>query len=215
MPGRDYQEAVWDAVPEGASPSDAALRERLLLARVRQLSGVEEAPARVLDLGCGDGHFGALLARAGMSVVAADVAVEPLRRAREAHPALELCLLAPDAPLPFEDCSFDAVWAGEVIEHVADTQGWLSDVRRVLRSGGMLLLSTPDHGPLLRLAMALSRRRFEQCLDPRSHHLRFYTRQTLAGLLSDFGFERIEVRGAGGLPGARRLLFASAIRARF
>lgn len=216
MPGRDYHEAVWEAVPQSAPPSDLALRERLLLDRVRRLaSSGHAAPPRVLDLGCGEGHFAGLLAEAGASVVAADVAVEPLRRAREAHRDIELCLLTPDTPLPFEDCSFDAIWAGEVIEHVADTQGWLSEVRRVLRSGGTLLLSTPDHGLLSRIAMALSRERFERRFDPRSDHLRFYTRQTLSALLCDFGFEQIEVIGAGGLPGARRVLFASAIRARF
>lgn len=215
VPAREYHEAVWEAVPDGLAPSDLALRERLLLACLPRLSGPADEPARVLDLGCGEGHFASLLAGEGMSVVAADVAVEPLRRAREAHPELELSLLTPDAPLPFEDCSFDAVWAGEVIEHVADTQSWLSEVRRVLRSGGALLLSTPDHGLLRRLAMAVSRRRFERCFDPCSDHLRFYTRQSLAALLCDFGFERIQVRAVGGLPGARRVLFASAIRARF
>jgi SAM-dependent methyltransferase len=156
-----------------------------------------------------------MLAQAGARVAAADVAEEPLRRARQAHPMLDLRLLEPEAPLPFEDCAFDAVWAGEVIEHVADTQAWLSEVRRVLRSGGLLLLSTPDHGPLLRLAMALSRRRFEEHFDPRSEHLRFYTRRTLGALLADVGFEGIELRAAGGLPGARHVLFASALRARF
>ncbi|MGN6373500.1 MAG: class I SAM-dependent methyltransferase [Solirubrobacteraceae bacterium] len=215
MPSRDYHEAVWEALPDNLSPSDAPLRERLLLAHARRLSGVDEAPPRLLDIGCGEGYFAALLVESGLSVVAADVAVEPLRRLRETHPHIDLCLLTPDAPLPFDDSSFDAVWAGEVVEHVADTQSWLSELRRVLRSGGTLLLSTPDHGLLRRIAMALSRRRFEQCFDPRSDHLRFYTRQTLAALLSDFGFERIDVRGAGGLPGARRVLFASATRARF
>jgi SAM-dependent methyltransferase len=235
MPGRDYHEAVWESVPEGLHPSDAALRERWLLARVAQVEGPggeaprergERAarrecgaraggPARVLDLGCGEGHFAALLARAGADVIAADVAEEPLRRAHQAHPTLELRLLEPEAPLPFEDRSFDAVWAGEVIEHVADTQAWLSEVRRVLRSGGALLLSTPDHGPLRLLSLALCRRRFEEHFDPRSEHLRFYTRRTLAGLLADFGFERVELRGAGRIPGARRVLFASAVRGRF
>jgi ubiquinone/menaquinone biosynthesis C-methylase UbiE len=215
MPARGYHDAVWEAVPDGLAPSDLALRERLLLAHLPRLSGPEGEPARVLDLGCGEGQFASLLAEEGMSVLAADVAVEPLRRARAAHPDLNLSLLTPDAPLPFEDCSFDAVWAGEVIEHVADTQGWLSEVRRVLRSSGTLLLSTPDHGPLLRLAVALSRRRFEQCFNPRCDHLRFYTRQTLLALLYDLGFEQVEVRGTGGVPGARRVLFASAIRARF
>ena len=41
------------------------------------------------------------------------------------------------------DAAFDVVWAGEVIEHVADTAGWLSEVRRVLRPGGTLLLEHP------------------------------------------------------------------------
>lgn len=225
MSGRDYHEAVWEAVPEGLEPSDAALRGRLLLAGLARIGAADGGPRdgesadveppRVLDIGCGEGHFAALLVATGARVTAADVAVEPLRRARVAHPDLDLCLLTPDAPLPFEDRSFDAVWAGETIEHVADTQSWLSELRRVLRSGGALLLSTPDHGPLWRLATALSRRRFERAFDPRSDHLRFYTRQTLAALLADFGFERIEVIAAGGPPGARRVLFASAVRSRF
>ncbi len=116
---------------------------------------------------------------------------------------------------PLADASFDAVWAGETIEHVADTAGWLSQLRRVLRSGGSLLLSTPAHGRLSMLALALSARRFDEHFDPRSDHLRFYTQRTLARLLADFGFERIDVRAAGGAPGARRTLLASAVRSRF
>ena len=53
-----------------------------------------------------------------------------------------------DGPLPLEDNSFDVVWASEVIEHVADTGRWLSEVRRVLKPGGRLLLTTPSHGRL-------------------------------------------------------------------
>ena len=52
-------------------------------------------------------------------------------------------------------------------------------------------------------------------MDPRSDHLRFYSRRTLTRLLADFGFEQISVRGAGGLPGARRHLLAVATRSRF
>ena len=85
----------------------------------------------------------------------------------------------------------------------------------MLRSGGSLLLSTPAHGRLTMLALALSARRIDEHFDPRADHLRFYTRRTLARLLEDFGFERIDVRAAGGLPGARRVLLASALRSRF
>jgi 2-polyprenyl-3-methyl-5-hydroxy-6-metoxy-1,4-benzoquinol methylase len=212
---REHHEAAWESVPEKLAPADAALRAHLLVSRLALLSTRDLPPPRVLDIGCGEGYFAALMARAGAAVVAVDVAREPLRRARQAHPQLDLRLVEPDARLPFEDSSFDAVWAGEVIEHVADTAAWLSEVRRVLRSGGMLLLSTPNHGALQLLYMALRPRRFDAHFDPRSEHLRFYTRRTLAALLADFGFERIELRTAGGLPGVRRVLFASALRARF
>jgi SAM-dependent methyltransferase len=102
-----------------------------------------------------------------------------------------------------------------VIEHVADTAGWLSELRRVLRSGGTLLLSTPDHGRLQMLRWALDRRAFEAHFDPRADHLRFYTRRTLTALIEDFGFQDVEVRHAGGPHGARRALLASARRSRF
>jgi hypothetical protein len=85
----------------------------------------------------------------------------------------------------------------------------------VLRPGGRLLLSTPDHGRLIVLCLALSRRAFETHFDPLADHLRFYTRATLTRLLGEFGFQEISVRCAAGLPGARRLLLARAVRSRW
>jgi 2-polyprenyl-3-methyl-5-hydroxy-6-metoxy-1,4-benzoquinol methylase len=107
------------------------------------------------------------------------------------------------------------VWAGEVIEHVLDTAAWLSEIRRVLRSAGVLLISTPAHSRLRLLGLALSRKAFAEHFDPRGEHLRFYSRDTLARLIEDFGFEQVSVRSAGGAPGARRVLLLSAIRSRF
>jgi 2-polyprenyl-3-methyl-5-hydroxy-6-metoxy-1,4-benzoquinol methylase len=204
-----YQEALWEAVPEDLEPVDFARRRDFLLGHVC-------AGERVLDVGCGEGRFAAALAGAGAEVVGLDVALEPLRRARERHPELVDLRQAPAAGAwPLEDASFDVVWAGEVIEHVADTAGWLSEVRRVLRSGGALVLSTPDHGRLRMLLWAFGPRAFEAHFDPRADHLRFYTRRTLMELLEDFGFHDVDVRRAGGPPGARRQLLASARRSRF
>ncbi len=208
MRSRDYHEGLWEAVPEGLDPPALQLRTRFLLAHVR-------AGQRALDVGCGEGAFAAALAAAGVEVVAADVAEEPLRRARTRHRALDLRLLAAEGPWQLEDASFDVVWAGEVIEHVADTASWLSEVRRVLRSGGTLLLSTPAHGRLELLRLALSRSAFAAHFDPRGDHLRFYDRATLGALLADFGFEAVSVRRAGRSAGARGLLLARATRSRF
>lgn len=216
MPFSNRHEHIWESIPPDSAPAYVRLRERFLLEGLRAVAaGRAGRPPRALDLGCGEGHFAALLAREGAQVVAADVAEEPLRRARERHARLDTRLVQPEAPLPFEDASFDLVWAGETIEHVADTQGWLSEVRRVLRSGGALLLTTPDHGPLRMLALALRPRLLDAHFDPRGEHLRFYTRRTLAALLADFGFEAVEVRGAAGPPGARAVLLGRAVRKRF
>lgn len=208
MLGRDYYENVWEQVPEGLAPAGFARRRDFLLTHVA-------AGQRVLDVGCGEGWFTAELARAGAHAVGVEVAEEPLRRARRRDSQLAFELVASAVAWPFSDAEFDAVWAGEVIEHVPDTAGWLSELRRVLRPGGVLLLSTPDHGPLSVLASALRPRRLDAWLDPRSDHVRFYTRRTLAALLDDFGFVAVDVRGSGGLPLARRTLLASARRGRF
>jgi 2-polyprenyl-3-methyl-5-hydroxy-6-metoxy-1,4-benzoquinol methylase len=177
----DWREAVWRAVPPGAEPERFAARRAFLLARVA-------AGDRVLDLGCGDGTFAALLVQAGCRVVMADVADEALRRARAAASAAEAVKLAEGGALPFAEDAFDVVWAGEVLEHVADVVGLLAEVRRVLRWGGRLLVTTPWHG---RLVVAP-----DTHFDPRADHLRFFSARTLRAVLSDAGFADVEVRRA-------------------
>ncbi len=208
MGSRAYHEALWEGVPAGSLPFEFALRRRFLLEHVC-------AAERVLDVGCGEGWFASELLRADVPVVGIDVAQEPLRRARERDRGLDLRLVDADGPWPLEDASFDVVWAGETIEHVADTAGWLSEVRRVLRPGGQILLSTPAHGRLRVLWLALSRRAFEAHFDPCGDHLRFYTAVGLTRLLGEFGFQEVSVRAAGGPPAVRRLLLARAVRSRW
>lgn len=208
MAASDYHEALWESVPEDLEPPDFQERLRFLLEHV-------PPGARVLDVGCGEGRFTGALARAGRPAVGIDVASEPLRRARAREPELDVRLAPAAGPWPLEDCDFDAVWAGEVLEHVLDTAGWLSETRRVLRSRGAIVLSTPDHGPLMRLALGLRARRFEAHFDPRSDHVRFYTRRALVALLEELGFEDVRTHALGRVPGARRVLLAYARRARF
>jgi SAM-dependent methyltransferase len=197
---RDYYEDLWGRLPEDLDPPDLDLR----LAHLR--SGVR-AGDRALDLGCGDGWFTQELARIGAQTVGVEVAQAAVERARAAHPELDFRLVPIDGPLPFDDGSFDVVWCTEVIEHVADTARWLSEVRRVLVPRGRLLLTTPSHG---RLRLAVSG--IEPFSDPLGDHLHLYTRASLRALLAEFGFGEISVRTAGGPPLLRRLLLGGAVR---
>jgi SAM-dependent methyltransferase len=137
------------------------------------------------------------LHEAGAHPVGVDVAREPLRRAAQRQPRLELRLWPALQPLPAADDEFDAAWAGEVIEHVADTPGWLAEVRRSLRRDGLLLLTTPAHARALRLRLALSDRAFEEHFSVRADHLRFFTVRALRTLLADLGFDDVHVTRDG------------------
>jgi ubiquinone/menaquinone biosynthesis C-methylase UbiE len=201
----DLHDAAWAGVPAGAKPARFALRREFLLANVA-------AGETVLDIGCGAGEFSAALLEAGARPIAVDVAAEALRRARERLPELDARLWVPSEPLPVDDNAVDAVWAGEVIEHVADVAPWLSELRRVLRPRGTLLLSTPHHGPGALLRLALSPRRFAEHFEPRSDHLRFYSPRTLRALLDDLGFDVAHLRLTGGQPLLRATILARATR---
>jgi ubiquinone/menaquinone biosynthesis C-methylase UbiE len=199
---KDYYEDLWTRLPAQLDPPDFERRCRLLLGELREGD-------RVLDLGCGDGAFAELAAGRGAAVVAADVAQAALARVAARPAEIEPVLVPFDGPLPFGDGSFTLVWASEVIEHVADTATWLSEVRRVLEPGGRLLVTTPAHGRLRLLAGGIAR-----YSEPLGDHLHLYTAGSLRDLLAGFGFDPVDVSAAGGLPLARRLLLARALRSR-
>lgn len=201
-----FRESIWAHVPAEAEPERLAPRLAFLEAHVR-------AGDRVLDLGCGDGTFSAALAALGARVIAVDVAAGAVDRTRArlgALPAAAVRVVEEDAPLPLEEDAFDVVWAGEVLEHAVDTALLLAEIRRVVRFGGTLLVTTPAHGRLRTAALALRGRAFDAHFEPRADHLRFYTERSLRAVLEDAGFPDVTIRGAGGLPGWRMALHAVA-----
>jgi len=180
-----YDDDIWRLVPTEPGPPPPHL-----VRFVHDLGG--SGPA--LDLGCGDGRLSAELR--AEELVAADVSQVALERARARLPSARTVLVAPDGPLPFEDGSFELVLCAETIEHVRDVQLLLSEVRRVLRPGGRLAITTPAHGRLTGLDVLV--RGFEGRFDPLSPHIRFLTGRSLAALLDALGLEPGAVRRAAG-----------------
>lgn len=107
------------------------------------------AGADVLDAACGVGYGAHLLSRAGArSVTGVDAFAGAIIEAREqAHPGLEF-LLGDLLDLPLEDDAFDVVVCFEAIEHIAEQGRMLEELKRVLRPGGVLAVSTPVPGAI-------------------------------------------------------------------
>ena len=100
---------------------------------------------RVLDLGCGAGYGAAELARVADRVTGVDVAPDAVEYARAQYTGENLAFEEGSAThLTYADGSFDLVVAFEMIEHLEDWRGFLTEARRVLAASGQLIVSTPN-----------------------------------------------------------------------
>jgi 2-polyprenyl-3-methyl-5-hydroxy-6-metoxy-1,4-benzoquinol methylase len=143
-------------------------------------------PATVLDAGCGDGALTLTLARMNFNVTGVDAAEGGLRRlaaaiGSDAGPGRAVCLPGEVGALPFPDRSFDAVVSGEVLEHLADDAAAIREFRRVLKPGGLCVVSVPANP-----------RRFG-IEDEWAGHLRRYTRPGLAQLFMASGLRIVDL----------------------
>jgi SAM-dependent methyltransferase len=101
------------------------------------------AGKRVLDVASGAGFGLQMLKHAGACPVGLDYDAEALTQVRRLEAAARL-VHADATRLPFSDASVDLVVSFETIEHVPDAQALVTEIRRVLKPDGRLVLSTPN-----------------------------------------------------------------------
>jgi ubiquinone/menaquinone biosynthesis C-methylase UbiE len=116
-------------------------------------------PARGLkipDAGCGPGNFGLVLAREGGEVLGVDIASEAVVIANDRAIREKLGFSAQVADiekLPYPDNTFDVCFCGWVIHHFPDIRTPISELRRVLKTGGKLTLLEPNESsPAVRMS---------------------------------------------------------------
>lgn len=108
------------------------------------LAYLKEYPlkGKLLDIGCGDGSFAELLRRIGYDVwgIEVDKQLSNLAKKRGVKTIHGSFLKR----FPFKSNFFDILFAGEVIEHTIDDDYFLHECFRVLKKGGLLVLTTPN-----------------------------------------------------------------------
>ena len=96
---------------------------------------------------------------------------------------------------PFDDGMFDGVFAGEIIEHIFDIDGMLSEIGRVLKPAGVFVVTTPNLAAFGRRIMLLMNRNPHieiSYTGGAAGHIRYFIRQTLFDILNKHGF-RVDV----------------------
>lgn len=202
--GDSLQQLYEDPATPVASGPDRSRRQAHILSRA--LRGLSE-PGVILDIGCGDGSAAATAAPLlrPHRLVGVDWSQDALRRANKHLTAVRGGLTDPG--LPFASGTADAVLFSEVIEHLVDPDAALDELRRVLRPGGHLLLSTPNLAAWYNRGLLLAgvqpvfsevsmRGIYGRPGSQVVGHLRLYTARALRQMLPAAGFEIVKMSGA-------------------
>jgi SAM-dependent methyltransferase len=215
---KDLRDFYEDPAVPIASGTPRSLRQARMLAAA--LGPAATKSRTVLDIGCGDGTAAATAAPllTGHRVIGVDWSQDALKRART-HLTYTIRGELTGVGLPFTAASADAVLFSEVIEHLVDPDAALDEIRRVLRPGGHLMLSTPNLAAWYNRALLLAGVQpvFSEVSLRGIHgrpgrevvgHLRLYTARALREFVAASGFEVVRLEGAPfhGVPRALRPL---------
>lgn len=147
----------------------------------------------ILDWGCSFGQMSFLLKKRGLAVASYDLGTQEQVVTSPVFPELSITLGTDPIRIPYPSSSFDAVLSCGVLEHVANEQGSIEEIRRVLRKGGIFFIyNLPQRGSLKEFLIANLRLGFS--------HERKFTLGEARTLLETHHFQVVRTRRTGLLP---------------
>lgn len=194
MDHREYYNRYWSN--SDLDSTDIRLPHEVLMILREYVSN----GASCLDIGCGNGEkVRDWVKSSNINYQGVDISSEAVKAAQ----ALELNArtIADPSRLPFEDSSFDSVISFEVLEHLFDPMSVMREAERVLRPGGTMIVTVPNVA-FLRSRIQMMRGIWNPLGDDRSvsepwrdPHIRFFTINSLRSLMSQAGFNVVDIGG--------------------
>jgi 2-polyprenyl-3-methyl-5-hydroxy-6-metoxy-1,4-benzoquinol methylase len=170
----------------------------------------ELKPARVFDLGCGNGSTANHLSRR-CEVVGVDFSPSAVKMANKAYPDIRIEIGSAYDDLRGKYGTFPVVISLEVVEHLYDPRHFVRTVFDLLEPGGTAVISTPYHGYWKNLALAVTGKfdhHFTALWD--GGHIKFWSMTTLSKLIEEAGLEIVRFHRVGRLPALAKGMVAVA-----
>ncbi|MBU1130493.1 class I SAM-dependent methyltransferase [Patescibacteria group bacterium] len=168
---------------------DNIVRIKKVLNYLRDYRGKFSKKMKLLDLGCGDGYVGKKILDLGYLLYGLDISKKNVGVCKKIGIDAkqgDVC-----KKFPFREKSFDVVFAGEIIEHLYEVDFFLSEINRVLKPNGLLILTTPNLAHLPE-RWALFRGRSPSRVHPTHKylklHIRHFTKDTVFEVLKNNAF---------------------------
>ncbi len=142
---------------------------------------------RILDIGCGDGHFLAVAKRKGWEVFGTEYTNEAVNVCREKGIQIHQGSIQ-----NYVADQFDVITSFEVLEHINDGREHLSKINELLRNKGLFYFTTPNFNSMSRRVLGGKWNVIEY-----PEHLLYYTKPTISKILNDAGFSKISFKTTG------------------
>lgn len=183
-----------------------------LLKLLKSKKHISTKKLRILDIGCGNGSLSHLISQEGYEVVGVEDSVTGVTTASNNFPECKF-IKASVYDIPYSNLggSFDIVISAEVIEHLVYPRELIKSAKKCLKPNGTLVLTTPYHGYIKNLALALTGKmdsHFTALWD--GGHIKFFSVKTLTTLLTEEEFNDFQFEFAGRFPYLWKSMLVSA-----